>query len=136
MSASVYVLNLPTALAQTTRQRQVTVPESLITELEKAAVERDHLKGIVALKDEEIAAQGQQIAALNALVSIERMRAESWSRAALERKDALVVEDKRIALYEADLTRVRGERDQARRSQKWWGFVGLVLGIGLGVASR
>jgi hypothetical protein len=119
-------------LAQQTRPRQVTVPETVILELEKAAAERDHLRGVVTLKDQQIAAQGEQIAALNGLVSIERMRAESWSKAALERKDALASDDKVFQLQGAEITRLRTERDDARKANKFWGFGGLVLGVALG----
>lgn len=104
----------------------------MFLELEKAAAERDHLRTVVGLKDAQIAAQGEQIAALNGLVAIERMRAESWSKAALERKDALASDDKVFQIQGEEITRLRTERDKARSSQKTWGAVGLVLGVALG----
>jgi len=123
-------------LAQATRPRTVTVPEQVIVEAEKVAVERDHLRVVVALKDEQLKAKDEQIGALNGLVTIERARAESWAKAALERKDAIVIDDKRLGLYEADLLRVRTERDKARSNQKFWGAIGLALGVALGVFSQ
>ena len=57
-------------------------------------------------------------------------------KAALERKDAIVFDDKAAKLQEADLLRVRAERDSARAANKWYGFGGLVLGVALGVFSQ
>lgn len=125
-------LSLPTVLAQATRPRQVTVPESFIIEAEKVAAERDHLRVTVGLKDEQIAALKDQIGALNGLAQIQTERAEALLKAAQERSAALLVDDKRIALYEADVTRLRSERDKARAGQKWFGAVGLILGAALG----
>lgn len=129
-------LNLPTVLAQQTRPRTVTVPETFIVEAEKVAAERDHLRATVSLKDQEIAALRDQVGALNGLAEIQRMRAEAWAKAATERKDAIVIDDKRIGLYEADVLRLRAERDSARRQQKVYGVLGLTFGIVVGVLSQ
>lgn len=134
--ARVLPLNLKTALAQATRPRTVTIPESFIVEAERTAVERDHLKTVVALQADQIKAQSEQIAGLNSLVTIERSRGDAFSKAALERKDALSVDDKRVALYEADVSRLRNERDQAKTNNKWWGVVGVALGVSLGILSQ
>lgn len=127
---------LTALVRQATRPRTVTVPESFILEAEKVAAERDHLRTVVTFKDDQLKAQGEQIAALNGLVSIERMRAESWSKAALERKDALASDDKVFKLQGEEILRVRAERDSARSSQKWFGIGGLVLGVALGAFSQ
>ncbi len=125
-----------TVLAQATKQRTVTVPEAFIIEAEKTAAERDSLRVTNGLKDEQLAAQREQIGALNGLVSVERMRAESWSKAALERKDAIKFDDAAAKLQGEEILRVRGERDRARAGQKWWGVGGIVIGIAVGVLSQ
>jgi hypothetical protein len=102
----------PTVAAQATRPRTVTVPEGFIVEAERAAAERDALKRILTIKDEQIGAQKDQIAALNGL------------------------DDAAFKIQGQDLLRVRAERDKARSGQKVWGAVGLVLGIALGVYSQ
>lgn len=112
------------------------MPEAFIVEAEKVAAERDHLRVTVSLKDEEIAALKAQAGALTGLVEIQRMRAEAWALAATERKSAIVIDDKRIALYEADVARLRSERDGARRSQKYYGLGGLLLGIAMGALRK
>jgi hypothetical protein len=126
----------PTVAAQATRPRTVTVPEGFIVEAERAAAERDALKRILTIKDEQIGAQKDQIAALNGLLGIERSRGDNWMKAALERKDAIVFDDAAFKIQGQDLLRVRAERDKARSGQKVWGAVGLVLGIALGVYSQ
>lgn len=105
------------------------MPEAFIVEAEKTAAERDHLRVTVSLKDEEIAALKAQAGALTGLVEIQRMRAEAWATAATERKSAIVIDDKRIALFEADVLRLRTERDKARDGQKYFGIGGLLLGL-------
>lgn len=126
----------PRTVAAQTRPRTVTVPEAVIIEGEKAIVERDHLRVVVALKDEQLKAKDEQLAALNGLVVIERSRAENWAKAALERKEAIVFDDRAAKLQDAELLRVRAERDSARKGQRTWGAVGLVMGITLGIFSQ
>jgi hypothetical protein len=132
-----------TVAAQAIRPRTVTVPEAVFIESEKAAVERDHLRVVVQLKDEQLKAKDNQlkgkddqIAALNGLLGIERSRGDNWMKAALERKDAIVFDDKAAKLQEADNLRLRTERDSARAHQKWFGLGGLVLGVALGAFSQ
>jgi hypothetical protein len=98
-------------------------------------IEIEHLRSVVAGKDEIIKAKDEQIAALNALDSIQRMRIQALLDAVKERSAANLLDDKRIALYEQSITdfkeqteRLIRERDGARRNQKLWGLAGLVLG--------
>ena len=125
-----------TVAAQATRPRTVTVPEAVFVAGEKAIAERDHLLTVVTLKDEQIAAKDQQIAALNTFVEIQRAQVKEWSTAALERKEAIVFDDRAAKLQDAEILRVRAERDSARRAQKTWGIGGAVLGIVIGVLSQ
>lgn len=124
------------ALAQQPTKPKVGVSEELGRALELALAEVEHLRNENKIKDAVIAAKDEQIGALNGLVVIERARAQQWATAALERKEAIVFDDKRIALYDAEVLRLRGERDQARAQQKTWGFVGLVLGVTVGIFSQ
>lgn len=117
----------------------VTVTEAFVIESEKTASERDHLHEIVRLKDEQIAAQNAEIAAwkqqnavLTSFVEIQRQQVKEWSIAALQRKEAIVFDDKAAKLQDAEILRVRAERDSARKGQRTWGAVGLVMGIALG----
>ena len=114
------------------------VSDELAKALEKALAELEHLRLVVTLKDEQIAAKDQQIAALNSLASIERMRAESWAKAAQERAtanqlDARVVDsfERSINAYKADRDRLIVERDKARGRLKWVGAIGFVVGAGV-----
>lgn len=124
------------ALAQQPTKPKVGVSEELGRALEVALAEVEHLRNESRIKDEIIAGKDQQIGALNGLVSIERMRAESWAKASQERKEGSVIDDKRIAAFEAELLRVRTERDDARKSQKYFGALGAVLGLVVGVLSQ
>lgn len=124
------------ALAQQPTKPKVGVSEELGRALELALSEVEHLRNQSKIKDEIIAAKDSQIGALNGLVSIERLRAQAWATAATERKEAIVFDDKRIALYDAEVLRLRTERDSARKGQRAWGAVGMVLGIALGVFSQ
>lgn len=124
------------ALAQQPVKPKVGVSEELGRALEVALAEVESLRNQSKIKDAVIAAKDEQIGALNGLVVIERARAQQWATAALERKEAIVFDDKRIALYDTELLRVRGERDSARAQQKTWGFVGLVLGVTVGIFSQ
>lgn len=126
----------PTAFAQATRPRTVTVPEAVFLASEKAIAERDALRTIVALKDDQLKEKDNQIAALNGLLGIERGRADNWAKAALERKEAIVFDDKAAKLQEVDNLRLRAERDSARRGQRAWGLGGLIIGAILGVLSQ
>lgn len=108
------------------------MPEAFIVEAEKVVAERDHLLTVVKLKDDQIAAQKEQIGALAGLAQIQGERAANLLKAAQERTTALQIDDKRIGLYEADVLRLRTERDKARANQKWFGTVGLILGVAMG----
>lgn len=124
------------ALAQQPTKPKVGVSEELGRALEIALAEVEHLRNQSKIKDEVIAAKDSQIAALNGYAQIERARAEKWMEASLARKEGSVIDDKRIALFEADVLRLRSERDSARKGQRTWGAVGMVLGIALGVFSQ
>lgn len=109
--------------------------DELLKAAEKAIAEAEALRRIKSLQAEEIDALQAKIAALSELVEIERQRAEEWKKASQERATANALDEKRIALFEetvrdakAEITRIRAERDSARRQQKVWGVVGLVLG--------
>lgn len=119
------------------------MPEAVFLEGEKAIVERDHLRTVVQLKDEQLRAKDDQLkakdnqlGALNDLLGIERSRGDNWAKAALERKEAIVFDDKAAKLQDAEVFRVRAERDSARAQQKTWGFVGFVLGVTVGIFSQ
>jgi len=121
----------------------VTVPEAVFLEGEKAIVERDHLRTTDKLKDERIAAQQEQLKAKDDLLKVkdeqlalERSRGDNWAKAALERKEAIVFDDKAFQIQGADLLRVRAERDSARAANKWWGVGGLVIGAALVFAQQ
>lgn len=124
------------ALAQQPTKPKVGVSEELGKALEVALSEVEHLRNETKIKDAVIKAKDEQIAALNSLASIERARAEKWAEAALERKTAITFDDAAAKLQDAEILRVRGERDAARRSQKYYGLGGLILGIALGAFSQ
>ncbi len=113
-------------LAQT---KTIPVTEEFLKAAEDAIAERDHLRIVVELKD-------QQIGALNGFIEIQREQVKQWSTAALERKDAIKFDDAAAKLQGEEILRVRGERDKARDGQKWWGVGGIVIGIVVGVLSQ
>ena len=124
------------ALAQQPTKPKVGVSEELGKALEVALAEVEHLRNQSKIKDEIIAGKDQQIGALNGFIKIQSEQASAWAKAAMERKDALASDDRAFKLQEADLLRVRAERDSARAANKWYGFGGLVLGAALGVFSQ
>lgn len=123
-------------LAQQPTKPKVGVSEELGKALEIALAEVEHLRNESKIKDAVIAAKDQQIAALNSFVEIQRQQVKEWSIAALQRKEAIVFDDKAAKLQDAEILRVRAERDAARGQQKTWGFAGLVLGVTLGILSQ
>lgn len=88
------------------------------------------------MKDEEIRALREQIAALNGLNSIQQMRIDSLLEANRERQIASSLSEQQKESYEKsifDLTentkRLISERDAAR-GQRWiYGVVGFGLGV-------
>jgi hypothetical protein len=124
----------------------VRVSSEFLKEAELAISERDHLRNLLKIKDEQLATKDQQLAALNSLVSIEKMRAESWMKAATDRAAVNTIDEERVKLFLAneklyqasiadfklDRERIISERDSARKSQKWWGIVGAGLGYLIG----
>jgi hypothetical protein len=118
-------------------QSRATVSDELLKSLEKALAELESARKVNSLQRDQLDALEAKISALNDLLRLERERAEAYRVAAAERASANVLDDKRVALYEQSLlsfreetTRLRSERDSARRANKVWGAVGLILGIG------
>jgi hypothetical protein len=125
-SASIYTQNPKPAPAS-----------DLLKSLEIALVRLEAAERVKGLQAEEINALRGKIEALEGLVKIERERGDAYKRASEERATANALDDKRVALYEQSLLsfreetmRLRSERDSARRANKVWGAVGLILGIG------
>lgn len=85
----------------------------------------------IEIKNELIAAKDAQIAAMNGFIEIQRAQVKEWSTAALERKEAIKFDDAAMRLQEQEILRVRGERDQARAANKWWGLGGILIGVAL-----
>jgi hypothetical protein len=115
----------------------VSVPSDLLKSLEIALARLEAAERVKSLQAEEIAALRGKITALEGLVAVERERGDAYKRASEERAVANTLDDRRVALYEQSLlsfreetTRLRSERDSARRANKVWGAVGLILGIG------
>jgi hypothetical protein len=124
---------------QNARTAQNRASDELLKQYELALIEIERLRAQVAGKDQIIEAKDNQIAALNALESIQKMRIQALLDAVKERQTVTMLDDKRIALYEASITdfkentsRLIRERDSARRGQKVWAAVSFILGGVLG----
>lgn len=121
-------------------QKPAPANNDLLKSLELALAELESLRKVKSLQVEQIDALQGKVRALEELVEVHKQIAAEWKKAASERATANALDAKQIALFEetvrdakAEITRIRGERDSARRGQKVWGAVGLLFGIALGV---
>jgi polyhydroxyalkanoate synthesis regulator phasin len=108
----------------------------------KCAVEVEAARAYIADLEKRSSTAREQLAAAEryratseemARLQDARIAALKDQIAALERAAELRAEQ--VKILEADLTRVRGERDSARRSRWTFAAVALALGVALGVAA-
>ena len=116
-------------------QKRVLVDADFLRAAEIAIAERDKLRVQSEAKDEVIAGKDSQIAALRALLQLERDISKSWMESATARKNALTIDDRLIKQYDDQIGKLTTERDKARAANKWWGCAGMVLGALAGAAA-
>jgi hypothetical protein len=122
---------LPLSLAsrpRTTQGKKVTIDEEFLKAAEVAIADRRRLQEESRAKDELLTAKDSQIAALRALLALEKQTAKDWMEAALNRKEALRVDDKVIALYDQQILRLNERVASAERAKFRWGLIGVVIG--------
>ena len=102
--------------------------EQAIDELRVRRVEVEGLREQIRLRDERDADKDKLIVRLDEIANF-------WKTAALERKDALNLDDRieririeQIAEYKEELNRLRIENDKLRRGKARWFMAGVVLG--------
>lgn len=108
----------------------------------KALAELEGRRAEVAALKETLAAKDKHIAALEGLVADQAKLIDLWRTAATERHAANDADarieasyQESVKRYEAELERVRKERDSARRSRWLYALGGVVLGAALVVAA-
>ena len=114
----------------------MSVDEEFLKAAEKAILERDKYRAQSEAKDQIIASKDEQLAALRALLEIQKTISKDWQEAATARKDALKIDDKMFVLYEKRVLDLQAERDSARRSRNTWTIGGFVVGAALALFAQ
>lgn len=121
------------------KKKTATVTEEFLKKAEEAIAERDHLRTVVKIKDEQLATKDEAIRTLQAITEIERLRADRWMQASQERATANTLDERTIKSFESsildyrqNLDRVTRERDSARRSRWVWSAVAFGVGVLVG----
>jgi hypothetical protein len=108
--------------------KQVSVDEEFLKAAQLVIAERDKLQAVTRAQAEVILEQGKQNDALRALLDVQKIISQEWKTSATIRKDVITLDDKMIAKYDQEVLRLRGERDTARRANKYWALGGVVFG--------
>lgn len=123
----------------TQKTSNATVNDELLKSLEIALARLESAERVKGLQADELDALRAKITTLEALVAIERQRAEAWRTAAQERATANTLDEKRVALFQesidlfkTEVIKLRQERDSAKRSRNTWTIIGAAIGIAIG----
>jgi hypothetical protein len=133
-SASVYgQQNYSQRASQPTNAQRAS--DQLLKDYEIALLEVERLRAQLSGKDEIIKLKDEEIAARKAIDEINRQRIQALLDAVKERTTANTLDDKRIALFEdslnqfkAELSKVRAERDKARKQRSIFAIGGVIVG--------
>ncbi len=129
-------------LASTHAQNLENFSDDEAVKIARALAELEQRRVQVVAMQETLAAKDRHVAALEALIAEQARLIALWKTAAAERATANDADEKIQALYEesvkryeAELARVREQRDDARRSRFTWAAIALVFGAVVGIVA-
>lgn len=112
----------------------------LQTALRKALEEVEQRRLEVAALKESGKAKDDHVKSLEAIIKTQAELIDLWKTAATERGAANALDAKieqlykeSVSRYAVELAAVRIDRDRQAGQKKWWGLVGVIVGVTIGV---